>query len=62
MDDQRHEYPLISHCLLFAMALKGMEPVAEAQALKNRTIAYIQCGLKNKLLPNYQYAYTYNSY
>jgi len=30
-DDQRHKQPPASHCLLFTMALKGMEPAPNPQ-------------------------------
>jgi len=31
VDDQRHLNPLVSHCFLFTMALKGMEPAPNPQ-------------------------------
>jgi len=31
VDDQRHKQLLVSHCFLFTMALKGMEPAPNPQ-------------------------------
>jgi len=31
VDDQRHKWPIVSHCFLFTMALKGMEPAPNPQ-------------------------------